>query len=173
MRTMEDARNLVKMPPMPPDHIEEALAAIIEAFKAADDPARRRIVSRLNEFLQKRLLGYAAEIAARAVRRGERDCIKQGLMALMVEGGREELRSSITAMAMLYRSAIKLNMDAAKAFAEAASLASPGSLQREMSHFPFRLAENRDLAAFSLIEVNTEEGFSYEHRGFLANSPLL
>jgi hypothetical protein len=162
MRTMDDARDLVKMPPMPPDDIEEAILTIMEAFKMTGEPGRRAIMSKLNEYLQKRLLGYAAERAAQAVRSGVPDCIKQGLMALVVEGGREEFRDSITAMAMLYHSAERLNMNAAQMFAEAASLATPGELQAAMSHFPARRPENRDLAAFSLVEVNNEDGFSYE-----------
>ena len=162
MRTMEDARNLTKMPPMPTDRLEEAISTIIEAFKMADGSARRVISSRLNEYLQGRLVGYAAEMAALAIRRGAPDCITQGLVALVIEGGREELRNSIAALAMLYHSAVRLHMDAAKLFTEVASLAVPGNLRTEMSDFPFRRPEERDLAAFSLCEVNNEDGFSYD-----------
>jgi hypothetical protein len=162
MRTMEDARNLVKMPPMPPDHLQEAISTIIEAFRMADQPARRAIAFRVNEYLQGRLLGYATDMASLAIRRNAPDCVAQGLMALAIEGGREELRDSITALAMLYHSAVRLNMDAVKAFAEAATLATPGDFATAMSRFPFRPPENRDLAAFYLAEANNEDGFSYE-----------
>lgn len=162
-RTMEEARNLVKMRPLPPDRFDEVISSIIEAFRISDLGGRKAIASRLNLYSQKRLLGYATDMAALAVRRQSPGLVLEGLMALVVEGGREDIRDSIGSLAALYHSTVKLQLDAAKTFANVASLGESGALQLEMSRFPFRAPKDRDLAAFYLREINTEDGFSYEH----------
>jgi hypothetical protein len=49
-----------------------------------------------------------------------------------------------------------------KPFAEAASFAPPGDLQKEMIGFPLREPKDRDLAAFNLHEEMTERGLGYK-----------
>jgi len=163
MRTMEEARNLVKMPPLPTDRFDEVISSIIEAFRTSDPASRKAIASRLSQYSQKRLLGYATGLAALPVRRQSPGLVLEGLMALVVEGGREDIRDSIVSLAVLYHSAVELQLDAAKTFAGVASLGEPNALQLEMNRFPFRAPKDRNLAAFHLREINTEDGFSYEH----------
>jgi hypothetical protein len=163
LRTLEDARNLVKMPPLPPDQFDEVISSIIEDFRTSDPASRKAISSRLNRYSQKRLLGYATGMAELAVRRQSPDLVSEGLIALVIEGGREDIRDSVSCLAALYNSAVKLQLDAAKTFADVASLGEPGALQLGMSRFPFRPPKDRGLAAFYLREINTEDGFSYEH----------
>jgi len=80
----------------------------------------------------------------------------------VIEGGIDEWTSSVTSLAVLYNSAVKLGMDAENTFADIARLADPGVIQKEMNGFPRRQPKDRALEAFYLLEEMTEEGFVYK-----------
>jgi len=162
-KTTEELRRFFRNPrkqgPGPP---AELIGPIVEAFKTAKDAGRQRIVSKLSPHAQGAFLGYAADMAVLAVRRGSRELVVSGLTALAIEGGRFDIRDSIVALAKLYHSALKLGMDAAGAFRDVAALANPGQMRIEMGRFPARPPGARDLEAFCLREVLTDDGFNYE-----------
>ena len=89
--------------------------------------------------------------------------VTQGLSALSIDDGGLDPRNSIERMAVLFRSAEKLGLDAVKLFAEAADLATNPFLKAAMLGFPARRPEDRDLLeAFYIREKTTDRGFSYE-----------
>jgi hypothetical protein len=164
MRTTEELRAFFKNPPRRQYSValEEAITAVVKIFEAADQNNRRAIASELSSHARHRLLGYAADMAVLAVRRPSRALIEHGLTALVIEGGTRDLRDSIVALAKLYNSAVKLGMNAKKAFEVAAALAEPGMLRTEIHEFPLRRPEDRSLKFFGWIEETTEEGFRYK-----------
>ena len=84
------------------------------------------------------------------------------MIALVIEGGSQDWRDSIVALAKLYHSAVKLGMNAQKTFEEAANLADPGIIKTEMNGFPLRPPRDRDLKAFHITEEITEDSFDYK-----------
>ena len=164
MRTTEELLHFFKNPPKRAYSVplEEAMTSIVKIFRMADENGRRAIASKLNKHARNSFLGYAADMAVLAVRTQSPYLIEQGLIALVIEGGTQDWRDSIVALAKLYHSAGKLGMDAQKAFDEAASLADPGIIKKEMNGFPLRPPEDRDLKAFYETEEMTDEGFRYK-----------
>jgi hypothetical protein len=164
MRTTEELRDFFKNPPKREysPTLEEAVTAVVKIFDAADQNDRRAISSGLGLHARNRLLGYAADMAVLAVRRQSRALIEQGLTALVIEGGTRDLRDTIVALAKLYNSAVKLGMNAKKAFEVAAALAEPGMLRTEIHGFPLRPPEDRSLKAFGWTEETSAEGFRYK-----------
>src|SRR5205823_3240978 len=108
------------------------------------------------------LIEFAGSLAAMAVRAQSPELVEQGLLGLALGGGALDSSHSLVALAKLHHAALKLSMDAEKAFAEAARFAPPGDLQTEMIGFPLRPPKDRDLAAFQLQEETTEMGFGYK-----------
>jgi len=138
------------------------IASIVEAFASSNSSGRLRIVSRLSQNASRALIGYAHKMATDAVRQTSPDLVVRGLVALAIEGGRWDIRDSIMPMALLHHSALKLGMDAGKAFETAASLATSASMSEAMRSFPARRPADRDLIAFCFREVVTSNGFTYE-----------
>lgn len=162
MRTTEDLREFFRNPPQgnssPPD---ELMTAVIDAFRVADAASRRKIGTKFGPDAQRAFLSFAANMAVLAVRRNAPELVAVGLCALAVEGGRGDIRDSIVVLAKLYHSAIKLGMSALDTFSGAASLVTSDRLSYEMGRFPYRLPEDRDLAAFLLREDLTSGEFNY------------
>lgn len=162
LRTTEDVRAFLRNPPkhdLVP--VDELIAPIIDAFRAADGVDRQKIVLKLGEGAQRALRSYAANMAVLAVRRNSADLVDLGLFALAVEGGRPDIRDSIVVLAKLYHSAVRLGMNAPRTFSDVASLVTADRLRYEMEQFPSRPTEVRDLAAFFLREDLTADGFDY------------
>jgi hypothetical protein len=172
LRTTEELLHFFKNPPKRTYSVplEEAMTAVVKMFAPADEGGRRAISSRLNVQARRAFLGYAANMAVLAVRAQSPALIEQGLAALVIEGGSQDYRDSVVAMAKLYHSAVKLGMNARGAFEKAASLAEPGIIQREMAGFPLRLPKDRDLEAFYETEETTEDGFRYKQVPWLGPS---
>jgi hypothetical protein len=164
LRTTEELREFFKNPPQRAYSVlrEEAMTSVVKLFEAADDNGRRAITSRLSVSARNGFLGYSVDMAVLAVRNQSAALIEQGLVALVIEGGSQDYRDSIVALAKLHHSAVKLGMDSRKALEKAASLADPGVLKDAMKGFPLRPPEERDLKALYQGEEFTEEGFRYK-----------
>ena len=141
---------------------EKLFHSVIAAFERADQAARQRFTERLTSDSRNALLGYASDLAVLAVRRNSPELVRLGLLALAVEGGTVDIRDSIVGLAKLYHSAMKLGVDAAATFRDVAALTPVARLRSEMSGFPSRPPEYRELPAFWLREQMTDDGFVYE-----------
>jgi len=164
VRTTEELKDFFNSPPKREYSValEEAMTSVVKLFEAADENNRRAITSALCEHARNGFLGYAADMAVLAVRRKSPVLIEQGLTALVIEGASRDFRDSIVALAKLYHSAVKLDMNPKEAFEKAASLAEPGIIRTEIHGFPLRRPEDRSLKAFHQTEETTEEGFRYK-----------
>ncbi len=122
----------------------------------------QQISARLSRDQQMAMIGMAGTLAEMAIRMRSPKLVEQGLQGLALGGGAFDPSHRRSALAKLYHSALKLNMNAEVVFASAAQLAPPGDLKTEMSRFPLLAPEDRDLAAFNLEEQLTEKGFGYK-----------
>ena len=125
IRTTEEALQFFKNPPKRAYSVpmEQAITAVVTMFEISDESRRCALNARLSKSVSYELLGYAANMAVLAVRTQSPKLIEQGLLALVIEDGSLDLRDSITVMAKLYHSAVKLNMNAQQTFAKSSSLA--------------------------------------------------
>jgi hypothetical protein len=164
LRTTEELKDFFKNPPQREYSValEEAMTSVVKMFEAADENNRRAITSALSSRARQGFLGYAADMAVLAVRRKSPVLVEQGLTALVIEGASRDFRDGIVALAKLYHSAVKLDMNPKEAFEKAASLAEPGIMRTEIQGFPLRRPEDRSLKAFYQTEETSEEGFRYK-----------
>jgi hypothetical protein len=136
-----------------------AVVPLIEAFGAASLAERASVGSKLTPSALGILRRFAGAVPALAVRRQSPELIAQGLTALAILGSVDDVRDLTFYLATMHYSAIKLEIDARKVFADAASLVPSTGLQNEMRGFPLRAPKDRDLAALGLRETRTKEGF--------------
>jgi len=139
--------------------LSDAVVPLIEAFGAASLAERASVGSRLTPDALGILRTFAGSVPALAVRRQSPELIAQGLTALAILGSVDDVRDLTFYLATMHYSAIKLEIDARKMFADAASLVPSKHLQNEMRGFPLRAPKDRGLAAFGLRETHTKEGF--------------
>jgi hypothetical protein len=141
--------------------IYEAVAPLVRFFENADLSTRIAITDGLSVNAKDQLVGYARHMAVLAVREGSSARVQEGLTALAIEaGGGGDWRESVSYLALLYHSALKLGMDAPVAFEQAASL-SVTNFQEAIRSFPLRAPRDRDIEFFSRREVMTKDGFDY------------
>ena len=113
LQTTEELLEFFKNPPQRPYSVlrEEAMTSVVKMFETADDNGRRSITLRLSVSARNGFLGYSVNMAVLAVRNQSPALIRQGLVALVIEGGSQDYRDSIVALAKLHHSAVKLGME--------------------------------------------------------------
>ena len=157
----------------PPDYgmgqehppIDDLVEALIQAFRSASTDQRKVVRDELNTAARNLLLNYAWERAVEAVRQESPKAVADGLIALCIDDGGFDLRDSIVRMAVLFRSAEKLGLDAVSLFHEAADVAVNPAFKDAIRAFPSRPPEQRDLGkAFFIVERFAEDGFTYEEQ---------
>jgi hypothetical protein len=137
----------------------DAVDPFIESFRTAAASDRALAASKLTPDATGVLLTFASAMPILAVRRESPELIMQGLTALAVLGSIDDIRDLTFYLVALHHAATKLHVNTRKVLADAAALAPSALLQDEMSAFPLRDPEQRDLAAFGFREVHTQEGF--------------
>jgi hypothetical protein len=103
----------------------------------------QQISARLNRDQQQALIRMAGIQAEMAVRKQSPKLVEQGLQSVVLGGGFLHPSYSLSTLAKLYHSALKLGMNPEVAFAEAAESAPSGALKTEMSRFPLREIEGQ------------------------------
>jgi hypothetical protein len=98
----------------------------------------QQISARLRPDQQEALIGFAGTLADTAVRTQSPKLVEQGLQGLALGGGALDPGHSLDALEKLHEAALKLGLDAAKLFAEAAEFAPEGELKQTMIQFPLR-----------------------------------
>jgi hypothetical protein len=136
------------------------IGRLIISFKSSTPEEREAARNVLSVGSSLALLGYAWEKAEVGVFHKSPEVVAEGLFALAIENGRLDARDNVVGIAVLFRSAQKLGMDARTDFARAADLISNPWLEREMRNFPLRKPEQADLKrAFYIAESNAPGGF--------------
>lgn len=140
----------------------DAVIPVIEEFEALGSPSKRLgFGARLNADALGVLRTYAYCASVLAVRRQSPVLIMQGLTALTILGEVDDVRDLTFYLATLHHAAVKLGIDPRKVFGDVASLSPSDALRSEMRGFPFRMPKDRDLRAFNLREMITDEGFDF------------
>jgi hypothetical protein len=167
-RTPDERQRMAKNPPAR-DYTKlfHAVVPLLEAFGAIGRPSDRAgIAAKLNLDALGILRTFAYSMSVLAIRRDSPALIAQGLTALAILGEIDDVRDLMFYLAALHHSALKLGIDTRKLFADLSSLAPSTDLQAAMQGFPLRVPKDRDLRAFYLREIITDEGFDLvqDHR---------
>jgi hypothetical protein len=100
-------------------------------------------------------------MAALAVRKGSKEILLQGLAALVLDGGKFDVRENISVMAPLYDAALKIGADPVEVFARTADLAE-NEVADALRDFPNRPDDLKSLIAMNFVESEDQDGFVYE-----------
>jgi hypothetical protein len=108
------------------------------------------------------LNSYSERMASQAVRTGDPQFLQRALVAVALAGSSKEfdMRDAHFPLAVIYRSAEKLRLDAQELFDAGAEFAD-GLFRKIMQEFPRRPPESRNLRAFDFVESQDEYGFRY------------
>ncbi len=112
---------------------------------------------------------YSERIAALGVREQSYRRLLEGLVALLIGGGRFDLRENIRRLALLYHASVKIGIDPKDLFRDAASY-ERNSVAAEIVDFLDRTPEEGSLKAMGYKEGQAEDGFTYESNLFVART---
>ena len=91
---------------------------LVDRYLISDNQNRQNIENEvgLSNLILSSLLGYMSECAVEAVRQKNGDFIKNGLIANVIEGCRQDFRDNIVGLTKLYHSCLILKLDPNKEF---------------------------------------------------------
>jgi hypothetical protein len=133
---------------------------ICEGFAHSSAEERQNLV-RVSKKTRIALLGYAWHAAQEAVRTDSAELVWKGLLAMVIEGGRTDVRDNIVRLAVLFNSARLLKLDPSNLFGQAANLSDNPALSQQIRGFPERAPEHRGLPAFYTKEAGQGKDFTY------------
>jgi hypothetical protein len=144
-----------------PCSLDDDFHDLISLFSQASHTEREAMLSRIDADTAGALMAFSWRMAVWGARQNSRDLLLKGLIALVIDGGKYDIRDTISIMPLLYHSAIKINIDPQSLFDEAAAYY-PNDVARILSKFPQRKPEDRNLQSFNYVEVATPEGIDYK-----------
>ncbi len=146
-----------------PSSLDSEVAEIVRLFIDADRDKRGEISNIFDENHSFTFIGFAETSAALAVRRGSAEFLREGLAALILDGGKFDIRENISALAPLYDATLKIHVDAQSLFTWAADLL-VNKISPVIRSFPGRPEESKNLGSMNYVEGGDENGFFYQKR---------
>lgn len=144
-----------------PCEIDKMAGDFVRTFMQASPLERSRISASVPPREGAFLTCFAERMATLGVREQSRQRLLEGLVALVIEGYKEDFRDNIINVAPLYDAALKINVDPQALFNEAAAYLSNAPAQ-DIIEFPQREPYERSLAAMGYKESSDADGFKYE-----------
>jgi hypothetical protein len=142
LRDMEvEERNVTGYMPLP-NKLDELCGHVANAYARASESERAAIRAAGSPDLMQNFVTYASRMAVVAVRERDEDRIFRGLVGLCIEDCSWDERETLLRLSLLYHSARKLGLDAAKTFNKAAAVATPrtGQVLRRFGAAPASIA---------------------------------
>jgi hypothetical protein len=144
---------------LPPEAIE-SIERLIDTFISADPMEREDIVERVEFPFAFVFQRYALLAAVGAIRRNDPGLLSRGLIALAISTAKTDWRDVLPLLALIYRSAVKLNLSPLKLFHEAGQVALP-SFRQLLDDFCARDEGARTIEFFHYKEVGEGANFAY------------
>lgn len=146
--------------PMPCD-LDDDFHDLISLFSQASHTEREAMLKGVDAKIAGALMAFSWRMGIWGARKNSREMLLKGLIALVIDGGKSDIRDTISIMPVLYHSAEKIGIDPQNLFDEAADYY-PNDVARILGKFPKRKPADRSLQAFDYMEVSTPEGIDYK-----------
>jgi hypothetical protein len=140
--------------------LDSLVGDFVRVFMQASEPERWRLSAAVPPEDGAFLTCFAERMASLGVRERSRARLLEGLVALVIEGYKDDFRSNMVCLAPLYDAALKIGVDAQVLFEEAAGYLR-NAPYRDIVEFPRRKPENRSLEAMGYEDSNDAAGFKY------------
>jgi hypothetical protein len=144
-----------------PSPLDNEVAEIVRLFIDADREKRMEIAAVFDDEHSFTFIGFSENSAALAVRSHSEKFLREGLAALILDGGKFDIRENILVLAPLYNAALKIHADAQSLFSWAAGLLT-NKLSSVIRTFPSRPEESKNLASMNYIEFGDGNEFYYQ-----------
>lgn len=179
---MEDSKDLLKMlfgaldaakdppyynRPIPCD-FDRRIGNLIHTFIDASPEWRELLLASVAKNWSGWFFAFSDRMAALGVREKSYDRLLDGLLALLIEGGKFDLRENIVSLGLHYHSATIIGVNPARLFEVAASYGE-NVVADQMLEFLTRKPEERSLRAMGFVEGVDDDGFRYEQAYKLRN----
>ncbi len=157
-----------------PVQLDSELAALVEAFRAADPSSRSAMRRSIDMDGLYTLLAFSKREAVFALRGPSLDRLALGLDAIaLIEASRTDQRDILVALSLLHHVAVRLEVQPSAVFAEAASHSEPETAHL-IDGFAARRPEDVDLRdAWGYDELVTDEGVGLIRWGFAPYEPTI
>jgi hypothetical protein len=144
-----------------PCPIDERLEQICVTFMEASPNQRRSIPALLDEQVCTALFFFAERMAMLSVRRQSYPVLLNALIALVIIGPRTDERELLMVLSLIYRSAIKLQVEPEQLFSVAVHYASDQATKTVILSYLDRNPEDRSIAAMGYRELEGPSGLVY------------
>ncbi len=140
----------------------DLISGLSREFQRGDVEQRRSIAAALNRPAKYLLAEYTEEKAVEARRTGSGSALMDGLIPVVMAGGRSDNLTGGPLLSILHRSAEKSGLNARELFSSAAQFAVDEDSGAQIRGFPLLPPEMRDIERFGMHERKTPEGVVYE-----------
>lgn len=144
-----------------PDDLDVMVGDFVKMFMQAAPAERARISAAVPPRAKGLFTCFATRMATLGVREHSRQRLLEGLVALVIEGYKDDFRDTIIRLAPLYDAAVKNGLDAQELFNEAADYLD-NATATDTREFPQREPEKRTLKSMGFRESFDADGFKYE-----------
>lgn len=140
---------------------DERIEQICVSFVKATPPQRQSFSVSLDENVSTALFFFAERMAMLSVRRQAYPTLLNGLVALVIIGPRTDARELLMVLSVIYRSAVKLQVDPEHLFHAAVECATDQATQNLILNYLKRSPENRNIASMGYRELEGPNGLVY------------
>ncbi len=140
----------------------DLISALSQEFQRVDSDQRTSIAGALNRPAKYLLAQYTKEKAVEARRTGSGSAVMEGLIPVVMAGGRSDNLTGALLLSILHRSAEKSGLNARELFSSAAQFAIDKDSEAQIRGFPLLPPEMLDIERFGMHERKTSEGVIYE-----------
>ncbi|MGH8021736.1 MAG: hypothetical protein ACREIA_26330 [Opitutaceae bacterium] len=139
---------------------DDEIKALILRWIALDVASRQQTAAAIKEDQRFTLLAYSERMASRAVREKNVELVFLGLLALGLDGWRNDWRDNAALLCLHYDAAQKVGAQPDAVFARAAGLLSD-KVATALRGFLRRSSEDKSLDAMGYEEGRDDDGFRY------------
>lgn len=144
-----------------PQPRDEEISALLRSWLSLEEPVRRAALSQISEDYRFTLIGYSERMASLAVRDRNREHILLGLLALGLDGWRDDWRDNASVVCLHHDAAQRIGLCPSNLFEEAARLL-PNKPANALRSFLRRSEEDKAVEAMGYLAATDADGFRYK-----------
>jgi hypothetical protein len=141
----------------------ETISALADVFQRVGPENRRFISAGLRISAKRGMAEYTRDKAVEGMRSGSKVLIIQGLIPVVMAGGRCDSPTAGSLLSLILHSAEKCGLDAREIFGYAAQFADDPKAAVQMRDYPLLPRNLSDIKRYGYHERKTPDGLTFEH----------
>lgn len=144
-----------------PQPLDDKISGLLRSWLSLEWTVRMASLVQISEDYRFTLIGYSERMASLAVRDRNRELILLGLLAIGLDGWRDDWRDSASVVCLHYDASHRIGACAREIFQEAAT-SLPERPARALRSFLLRSEEDKAVGAMGYVATNDADGFRYK-----------